>query len=325
MSDTLVLTRAELGALVEPAAILQALRAGFIARSGLVGARERRFPVALPAAAPVGAGAMLLAPGFVPGIPAYSVKVHAKFPGSDPAIKGVIILHAIDDGRVLAILESTWLTALRTGFSGALGADVLARRDASTVAIIGAGQQGRLQLECLKSVRDLAAVRVFDLDADKAIAFARSEGQRLGLRIEASESLEQVLAQADIVLTSTWAKTPFLFPGMLRAGTHVTTLGPDEPGKAELSAELISASRFVADDRELALAMGAIGNVGLGEEAIAAELGEVLAGQKPGRTGSDEITVFGAVGLPFQDLAAAWLAYCEAERRGIGRRITLLD
>jgi ornithine cyclodeaminase/alanine dehydrogenase-like protein (mu-crystallin family) len=99
------------------------------------------------------------------------VKVHAKMPGGDPAIQGVIILHDITIGHVLAILESTAITALRTGLAGALGADLLARRDAHSAAIIGAGAQGALQLECLARVRRLAHVTVFDALPERAAAF----------------------------------------------------------------------------------------------------------------------------------------------------------
>ena len=105
----------------------------------------------------------------------------------------------------------------------------------------------------------------------------------------------------------------------------LTTLGPDQPGKAEVSADLILKSAFVADDRRLAVEMGAVGGVGLGASAIHAELGEVLAGGKPGRRSADEITVFGVVGLPFQDLAVAWPTYLEAAKRQIGCNIALLE
>jgi ornithine cyclodeaminase len=97
---------------------------------------------------------MLLAPGVVPSIPAYSVKVHAKFPGSEPAIRGLLVLHDLATGAPLAVMESSYLTALRTGLVGALGADVLAPTDASTVAIIGAGAQGQAQLVAARRAAD---------------------------------------------------------------------------------------------------------------------------------------------------------------------------
>lgn len=267
---------------------------------------------------------MLLAPGMLPDVAAYTVKVHAKFPGAQPALKGVILLHAMEDGRLLAILESTYLTALRTGYAGALGADLLANPDASSVAIIGAGAQGALQLECLTAVRRIDQVAVFDTLGERAEAFASTQAKRLGLDIVPKGSVAEAVVDADIIVTATWAREAFLFPDMVKKGAHITSLGPDQPGKAELSADLILKSKFVADDRRLAVEMGAIGGVGLGIEAIHAELGEVIAGLKPGRESPEEITLFGAVGLPFQDLAVAWPAYREAVERKIGRSIAFL-
>ena len=114
---------------------------------------------------------MLLAPGLVPGIPAYSVKVHAKFPGGDPAIQGVLILHDLKTGAPLAILESSYLTALRTGLAGTLGADILALPDARCAAIIGAGVQARSQLAALRMVRGITSVQVFDSSLEAAQRF----------------------------------------------------------------------------------------------------------------------------------------------------------
>ena len=325
MTETLILTRREISELVTPTSTLAALREGFLAIHRAGDACATRIPVPLPGAAPEGASGMLLAPGHVPGIPAYSVKVHAKFPTARQALKGVIVLHAIDDGRVLAILESTWLTELRTGFAGALGADVLARRDASRVAIIGAGAQGRAQLECLCHVRNIARARVYDTDPGRARAFAETEGVRLDMSVEPSASVAAAVADADIVAAATWSRTPFLTSGMVRPGTHITTLGPDQPGKAEVAADLIRQSVFVADDIALACRMGAVAGVGLDESAVHASLGAVLAGDRPGRTDDDQITVFGAVGLPFQDMVVAWDAYQSALRRGGGRSVALTD
>jgi ornithine cyclodeaminase len=106
---------------------------------------------------------------------------------------------------------------------------------------------------------------------------------------------------------------------------HVTTLGPDQPGKCEVGADALEAAVVVVDDRDLAVEMGAVGGAGLGMQAIHAELGEVIAGAKAGRDNDEQITVFGSVGLPFQDLVAGWLAYNGARDLKLGRRIDLLS
>jgi ornithine cyclodeaminase len=241
------------------------------------------------------------------------VKVHAKFPGQSPAIQGVLQLNDLATGDILAVMDSGHLTAVRTGVVGALAADVLARPDASRVALIGAGLQSVLQLKQLRLVRSLSHARVYDTDFERALAFATRMYKELNLPVRVAESVAEAVEDADIVAAATWSRQAFLHPGMVRPGTHITTLGADEPGKAEVSAELLQQSLFVCDHRGLAVSTGAAGAVGLGEDAIHAELGEVIAGMKPGRTSPEQVTVFSAVGLPFQDLAAAWHVYQGAQ------------
>ena len=323
--DTLLLTRSNVAALLDPNVLFDALREAFIAYSTKRSVDAQRIPVYLPAAeVPAGATGMLMAPGLVPGIPAYSVKVHAKYPGGDPAIRGLLVLHDLATGAPLAVMESSYLTALRTGLAGALAADTLARPDARVAAVIGAGAQGRAQLAGLRRVRAITAVRIFDA-LPAAAARLASDPAAQGLVVTLAGDLDEALDGADIVATATWAKMPFLFRRHLHPGLHITTLGPDEPGKCEIAADALSAARVVVDDRSLAVAMGCVGGAGLGGEAIQAELGEVLAGVRPGRTDAADITIFGAVGLPFQDLAAAWLVYSGAKERGIGRRLDFLS
>ena len=318
--STLLLTRSEVAALLDPAALAPALRDAFRGYSIPGGTRAERVRATLP-----GPGtATVLFPGVVADIPAYSVKVHAKFPGEDPAIRGVLCLHDAETGALLALMDSTHLTAVRTGLAGAIAADVLARRDAATVAVVGAGAQGEHQLRALAMLRRLERVWVYDTRAEQARAFAGRLVGALGVPVAPSTTLEHALRGADIALVATWARAPFLGPELVRPGMHVTTLGADEPGKAEVAAEVISDAVFVCDDRELAVRMGAIGGVGLDAAAIDAELGEVLAGTHPGRTSAEDVTIYGGVGLAFQDLVAAWLVYRAARARGLGRVVDLL-
>jgi len=317
---TLLLARSDVEFLLDPAALVPALRAAFVAYSTGDGAKALRVRSPLP-----GPGtATVLFPGVAPGVPAYTVKVHAKFPRQQPAIRGVLCVHAAETGDLLAVMDSTYLTAVRTGLAGALAADVLARPDAVAVAIVGAGVQGAQQLRALAGMRAIARVRVFDTAAERAAAFARAIGAELALAIEPSDSVVAAVRDAGIVLAATWAREPFLHAGMLAPGAHVTTLGADEPGKAEVAADVLRDAVFVCDDRALAVEMGALAGVGLGPEAVAAELGEVLAGRHPGRTSADQITVYGGVGLAFQDAVAAWAVLEAARERGVGREVDFL-
>ncbi len=318
---TLLLTRSETEVLLDPDALLADLLAAFRGYSLDRSLRAQRVRSDLP-----GPGtATVLFPGTAADIPAYTVKVHAKFPEQQPAIRGVLCLHDGQTGDLLAVMDSTHLTAVRTGLSSALAADVLARRDARSVAVIGAGMQGEQQLRSLHRIRPLGAVRVYDTAPDRALAFAERMHESLGLTIEVCDSVTAAVGPSDIVFTATWARTPFILPGMLQPGTHISTIGPDEPGKCEVSAEVIREAVFVCDDRELAVSMGAIGGAKLGADAISAEFGEVIGGTHPGRVNAEQITVYGGVGLAFQDAVAAWQIYRTARARGVGREVDFLS
>jgi ornithine cyclodeaminase len=272
----------------------------------------------------MGASAMLLAPGLLPGVPAYTVKMHAKFPAQSPAIRGLLVLHELSTGVVMAVMDSTHLTAVRTAAASVLAADVLARPDAGDVALIGAGAQAALHVPLLSTVRPIRRVRVHDTVPGRAAAFCRDHAAS-GLPLEAVPSLADAVQGADWIVTATWATAPFLFPPMVAPGAHVTSLGPDQPGKCELSADLLRHARFFCDDRALCLGMGAAAGAGLGADAIHGELGEVIAGTVPGRLSTQDITVFGSVGLACQDLAAAWQVYQRALERGVGMRVDWLE
>jgi hypothetical protein len=151
MTETLILNRAEIEALMSPAEALGPMRDAFRLHSTGRTVPTLRVPSPLPPPAPANASSMILVPGIVPGIPAYTVKVHAKYPGSNPAIQGIIILSSLETGATLAILESGFLTALRTGLAGAIGADLLARRDARTLAIVGPAYRACCNSECFCS------------------------------------------------------------------------------------------------------------------------------------------------------------------------------
>src|SRR6476646_8878393 len=141
MPSAMLLVRSQVEELLDPAALIEPLRAGFVAYSANPDGRARRVRAQLS-----GRGtATVLFPGTAPGVPAYTVKVHAKFPAETPAIRGVLCLQDLATGDLLAVMDSTYLTAVRTGLAGALAADVLARPDADVVAVIGAGVQGTYQ------------------------------------------------------------------------------------------------------------------------------------------------------------------------------------
>ncbi|MGI5379592.1 ornithine cyclodeaminase family protein [Streptomyces sp. CA-251387] len=310
---TLLLTRSDLEAVLEPEACADALRDGFRNAEGAPVAGQRvRTDLPFPGTATA------LIPGLLPGIPAYTVKVNAKFPDARPALRGVICLHSGEDGELLALLDSATVTAWRTGLAAALGTHVLAAC-VEVVGVIGAGAQAELMVRGLGALLPYRALVVHDTDGERAAAFAARHGGRvLG-------SAREVAAVADTVLLATWSRSPLLALADTREGQHFTSLGADEPGKQELAADLLQAALLVVDDRELAARTGALAAADLPAEAADTTLGAVLRGEHPGRTAATTRSVYAPVGLPWQDLALAWVAYRAAERRGVGRRIDLLN
>jgi ornithine cyclodeaminase len=297
---TVLLTRSDILGLLDPPAILEALRIGFSESSSTGQVPE---PLRIRTDLPGPGTATALLPGVVPGIPAYTVKVNAKFPDASPALRGVVCLHDLTDGSLLALLDSATITAWRTGLAAALATDVLAPPGASTVGVIGAGAQAEVALRGLTALRPVDKLVVHDLAPQRAADFLAAQG----LPGVVASTPQEVAKQSDIVVLATWSREPLLTAGDVRPGCQLTTLGADEPGKVELSADLLTAARVVVDDPRLVTQMGALGNVGLGVEAVHATLTEVLTGEFA--RSDDAITVYAPVGLPWQDLAIAWPVY----------------
>lgn len=312
----LLLNASQVRQLIDRTALLDDLRNAMRAYATVPQPRAKRSPSPIPST--TAQSVMIVFPGLVPGIPAYTVKINAKTPQLVPSVRGLIALHDLETGALLAVLDSIAITAIRTGLIGGVAADALARKRIESVAVIGAGTQGREQLKALRLVRDYARVRIFDTDPARANALIKDLRGQIGADFTVATDVRSAVEGADVVITATWAKMPFVSGDMIAPGTHLTAVGADEPGKAELDRELISHSKFVCDDADLAVEMGALAGVGLGRETIHAALGDVLAGTKPGRANDQDITVFGSVGLPCQDLPAVWMVYQRAKQLGVG-------
>ena len=308
----LLLSASQVRALIDPHSLLEALRQAMRAYDTAKQPRGQRTHSRIPSQKPH--SVMIVFPGLVPGIPAYTVKINAKLPESIPSVRGLIALHDLETGALLAVMDSIAITAIRTGLVGGLAADALARKAIGTVAMIGAGTQGREQLRALRLVRSFANVRVYDTDRSRAEQLSR-ELTDLGASFTIASSVAEAVRNSDIVITATWATQPIVTRDMIAPGTHITAIGADEPGKAELDRALLAASKFVCDDADLAAEMGALAGVGLGRDAVHCTLGDALNGTRV-RTSDDDITVFGSVGLPCQDLPAAWMVYQKARASG---------
>jgi ornithine cyclodeaminase/alanine dehydrogenase-like protein (mu-crystallin family) len=311
MGELLYLSRADVESLLDIDAMLEALaRALKILSSGITSVPPRT------AARVPDLGLMGTMAGYVPGI-ALEVKLVSVFPGNDarglPSHQALIALFDEDDGAPLAVMDGTYITAIRTGGTAAVAARALARDDAKVLAILGAGVQGGSHLETFTRVRDLQEIRVASRDHARAAALAARHPKA---RVVAS--FEEAVHGADIVACCTDAREPIIRRKWLSAGVHVSsvggTFGP------EVDAETMAAGKVFVEWRGAALNAPPAGShelQGMDADAIT-EVGEVLAGTRPGRTSKDEITVYKSMGHAVEDAAAARLVYDRARAEGVG-------
>jgi ornithine cyclodeaminase/alanine dehydrogenase-like protein (mu-crystallin family) len=260
-----------------------------------------------------------------------AVKINANFPGNPtkglPTIQGLVALYDGDDGRPLAVMDSIELTALRTAAATAVAARVLARPNASTVALCGCGVQGAYQVKALAVVRSLSAVRVHDRDHERARRFATDLAAEIGLPVSAAEDWPEAARSSDIVVTCTTSKVPIVGTDDIRAGSFLAAVGADNPEKNEVEPALMARSRVYVDSIAQASAIGdlhhAVAQGVLRPQDVQAEIWEVVTGRKAGRGSDGEITIFDSTGVAVQDVAAAALVYERAEAAGRGLRFEL--
>ena len=275
-------------------------------------------------------GAIGMMPGYVPD--RLGAKVVTVFPGNHgtdlDSHQGVVILCDAQNGRLLAVLDATEITALRTAAVSALATRLLAREDAGDLAIFGSGTQARTHLAAMLAVRRIRRVRVWSRNPGNARAFADREARRHGVAIETAGSAEEAARGADLLCTVTSAREPFLRGEWLSSGAHVNAVGSSIASARELDAAAVALGRFLGDRREsilhesgdflLAVKEGAVT-----DDHLAGELGDVLLGRTPGRRSAEEITIFKSLGLAIEDLASAQFLFERAKSEGAGSWVDL--
>jgi alanine dehydrogenase len=247
-----------------------------------------------------------------------------------PSVMATIILIDPKNGAPLAIMGGTTITDMRTGAAGGVAAKYLARKDSEVVGLVGAGAQARTQLAALLSIyRELEEVRVWSRTATTREAYIdemKPECRNVA-KMVAVESAKDAVEDADIVVTTTPSRKPIVLSDWVGKGTHFNCIGADAPGKQELDPAILTRAKIIVDDWEQASHSGEI-NVPLSKKIITrqniwGDIGEIVAGAKPGRTSRDEITVFTSTGLAVQDAVTAELAYKGALARKVGRFVEI--
>jgi ornithine cyclodeaminase len=276
---------------------------------------------------PDGSGLLGLMPGYLGHPQSFGLKVVSVMPGNHgtryDSHQGVVMLFGVTHGEPLAILDATAITAVRTAAASAAATQALARADAGDLALIGSGTQARTHLEAMQCVRTLRRVRVWSRSRANAERFAREEGRKRGLAIEVCAGAADAVKGADLVCTTTSARTPVLEGAWLAPGAHVNAAGACFKETRELDTEAVKRARLFTDCREscvneagdflLPRAEGAIGDAHL-----LGEVGDVFLGRLEGRRTPEDITIYESLGIAVEDLASAHYIHRRALETGKG-------
>jgi len=251
--------------------------------------------------------------GCIEGDPYYVIKIASGFPANAalgrPSGNGMMLLFSQETGEPAAVLlDQGYLTEVRTAVAGAIGAKYLAPRTVTRIGILGAGVQARFQLEYLRPVVDCREVLVCGRTPDRLAACAR-DVEAMGFRVETTTAPADLGPACNLIVTTTAASAPLIHAADLRPGTHVTAIGSDTPEKQELeTAVLARADLVVADSIPQCRLRGEIFKAmeaGVLHEDSLVEIGTIIAGEAPGRTADDQITVFDSTGVAVQDIMIA--------------------
>jgi alanine dehydrogenase len=243
-----------------------------------------------------------------------------------PTVMAILVLNSPLTGAPLAIMGATYLTRMRTGAAGAVASRYLARQDSNVVGMIGAGAQARTQLEGLSKNFEIERVIVFDSLPERAESFMNDA--RSFLRCDCiTASGPKEACECDILVTTTPSRFPVVKDGWIKPGMHINAIGADAEGKQELESSLMKRAKIVVDDLVQAVHSGEV-NVPISKgvlhtDEIYAQIGEILAGKKPGRVDDEEITVFDSTGLAIQDVATGHVVYEKALKLGLGMKLKL--
>jgi ornithine cyclodeaminase/alanine dehydrogenase-like protein (mu-crystallin family) len=238
----------------------------------------------------------------------------------------VFLLYRAEDAQLLAVIQANWLGQIRTGAVSGLATDLMARKDAVVAGMIGTGFQARSQIEATAAVRRLRRVNVWSRSAEKRNAFAGEYRVTLGIPVEAVDTAEEAVRDAEIVITATNAKDPVVEDAWISVGTHINAMGSNQAKRRELPPGLIARADCIAVDSKEQARMESgdlllnMDEAGWQSERLV-ELADVVSGRAPGRSRDDQITIFKSVGLAIEDVISAGYVYERAVQAGLGRAV----
>ncbi|MGE0442458.1 MAG: ornithine cyclodeaminase family protein [Gemmatimonadales bacterium] len=323
-----ILTQEQVGELLPMTSCIELMEDALrtLARGGAL------LPLRTMVQLPEGRGVFASMPSYLNPPDAIGLKAITVFPGNEgtryDSHQGVVLLFEAGHGSLEAILDASSITAIRTAAVSGVATRVLARPDAGDLAILGSGVQADTHLEAMAAVRPLRRIRIWSRNADNARRFAARAAKLVSLPVEVMPTAEAACRGADLICTVTGARTPVVERAWVREGAHLNAVGASLRAARELDSDTVAACRVFADRRESLLAESGdflipMGEGRFGEDHVRGEVGEVLIGAVPGRTGPHELTLFKSLGLAIEDLASAHFVSRRAAELGIGTVIEI--
>lgn len=327
----LILTRSDLKRLVSMPEAIELMKVAFMELS----AGRAVLPLRTVLEIEPDVSSTLVMPAYLPGVGALGFKVISIFTKNPqrglPTGNAMVCMLDEDTGVPTALLNGAFLTAMRTGAVSGAATDLLARKDAHALTIVGAGVQGVTQALAVCAVREIDTVTVVyrsDASWDRFKETVERDWPELSGKISGTRDVEAAVRSADVICAATTSKTPVFEAAWVKPGTHINGVGSFTPEMQEVPAGTVAQARVIVDHRESALAEGGDLIIPLkagmfGEDHIVAELGELAAGDVVGRISEDDLTFFKSVGNAVQDMAVAKRAIDRAVTEGIGQEISL--
>ncbi len=326
-NEILILSATDVATCLDMASAIEAMKGAFTQLSS----HEAQVPLRTQMPISQAHGTALFMPVYLPRNQQIGLKTVTVFEDNPqnnlPLIHAMVQILDATTGKPLAIMDGEYLTAMRTGAASGLATDLLAHEDAHTVTIIGAGIQGRTQLEAVCAVRPIKTAHIISRSSENAQAFARQMSERLSIEVLVSKP-EMAMAVSQVVCTATTSLTPVFEDPMIKPGTHINGVGSYRPDMCEVPPETVKRARIFVDQKTgcCAEAGDLIQPISAGiitQDHIIAELGEVVAGKKQGRLNTSDITFFKSVGNAVQDLAVGTLILKKAKNMGLGKTVPL--
>jgi alanine dehydrogenase len=324
----LVLSEKQVQSLIEIDELIAALSQAHIQYS----TGKAVMPVRLVVPLPDIQGRITSMPGYLNEDQALGMKVVTYFQNNPqrnlPAILATIMLFSAETGKMIAVMDGAYITAIRTACASALATKALANSETPILGILGAGVQARAHIQALTRVRKISQIKIYSPSATSAASLKREMENEVDVAIEVAESVEAVVRGSDLLVTVTTAKEPIIKLEWLKPGVHINAVGSHRPDSREIDGTTLAQAKVVVDSREAIMAecgdiLLALKEKSVGDNVIHGEIGEVLAGAKPGRRSADEITLYKSVGIAIQDVAAAHLVYRKALERNVGSHVEI--